>query len=50
MAAAISPDGECVATVADDMRMKLWDAENGKLIFETKSLKDASESIAISRR
>jgi WD40 repeat protein len=33
---ALSPDGNIVASIADDMALRLWDAESGKLIRELK--------------
>ena len=40
MAALCSPDGSLIASVADDMVCKLWDASNGKLVKELRGHKE----------
>jgi WD40 repeat protein len=37
---AVSPDGKTLASVADDMVCKLWDASSGKLLHELKGHKE----------
>jgi WD40 repeat protein len=37
---AVSPDGKTLASVADDMVCKLWDAESGKLLHTLKGHKE----------
>ena len=47
--AAFSPDGRTVATVSDDRRLKLWDADTGDEIRSTQAhLRDA-RSVSFSR-